>query len=118
MEGARARGWEELTNGELISVAEQAGFDLIVTTDKNIRYQQNLEARKISLIVLEHSQWPMVKLVAKDIARVVDAAQPGSYLEAQRVRRAPPGGSGTVSRRTPFCASSSKTCRAVQGLSQ
>jgi len=81
VEEARARGWEELTNGELIKVAEEAGFDLIVTTDKNIRYQQNLEARKIALVVLEHSQWPMVKLVAGNIVAALDAAQPGSYVE-------------------------------------
>jgi hypothetical protein len=81
VEEARARGWEELSNGELIDVAEQAGFGLLVTTDKNIRYQQNLKARKISLVVLEHSQWPMVKLVAENIAAAVNAAEPGSYME-------------------------------------
>jgi hypothetical protein len=42
VEEARARGWEELANGELLDVAEQAGFEVLVTTDKNIRYQQNL----------------------------------------------------------------------------
>jgi len=78
---ARAHGWEELANGALIEAAEQAGFDLMVTTDKNIRYQQNLEARKLSLIVLELSQWPMVKLVSARIVAAVDAAVPGSYLE-------------------------------------
>src|SRR5579863_10695 len=51
VEEARARGWEELTNGELIEVAEKAGFDLIVTTDKNIRYRQNLKTRRIALVV-------------------------------------------------------------------
>jgi|SRR5271169_2453945 len=81
VEEARARGWEELENGELICAAEQAGFELIITTDKNIRYQQNLEHRKIALVVLEHSQWPMVKLVAKNIAAAVNAAQPGGYIE-------------------------------------
>jgi predicted nuclease of predicted toxin-antitoxin system len=81
VEEARTRGWEELENGELISAAEQAGFEVLVTTDKNIRYQQNLEGRKIALVVLEHSQWPMVKLVAENIARAVNAAQPGSYNE-------------------------------------
>jgi hypothetical protein len=50
VEEARARGWEELANGELIDVAEQVGFE--------VRHQQNLEARKIALVVLEHSQWP------------------------------------------------------------
>jgi hypothetical protein len=81
VEEARSRGWEELANGELIDAPEQAGFEVMVTTDKNIRYQKNLWARKIALIVLEHSQWPMVKLVAEDIAVVVNAAQPGSYTE-------------------------------------
>lgn len=78
---AWARGWEELENGELINAAERAGFEVMVTTDKNIRYQQNLGARIIALVVLEHSQWPMVKLVAENIAAVVNAALPGSYSE-------------------------------------
>ncbi|MEO7142466.1 MAG: hypothetical protein ABI165_03085 [Bryobacteraceae bacterium] len=83
VEEARSRGWEELSNGELIDVAAQAGFELIVTTDKNIRYQQNLKTRKIGIIVLEHSQWPMVKLAAGNIVAAVDAAKPGSYLEVE-----------------------------------
>jgi predicted nuclease of predicted toxin-antitoxin system len=78
---ARLRGWEELANGELIEAAEQAGFLVLVTTDKNIRYQQNLTARRIALVVLAHSQWPMVKLVAEEIAAAVNSAQPGSYVE-------------------------------------
>ena len=72
---------EELENGELIDVAEQAGFQVMVTTDKNICHQQNLTARKIALVVLEHSQWPMVKLVAETIVAAINAAEPGSYTE-------------------------------------
>jgi hypothetical protein len=81
VEESRARGREELSNGELIDAAEQAGFEVMVTTDKQIRYQQNLKARRIALVVLEHSQWPMVKLVAENIVAVVNAAEPGSYVE-------------------------------------
>jgi predicted nuclease of predicted toxin-antitoxin system len=81
VEEARMRGWDQLANGVLIAVAEQAGFEVIVTADKNIRYQQNLEGRKIALVVLENSQWPMVKLVAEKIAIAVNAARPGSYME-------------------------------------
>src|SRR5580692_11605929 len=81
VEEARARGWEELANGELIDAAERSGFELIVTTDKNIRYQQNLEGRKIALVVLRNSQWPMVKVVAESIVSAINAAVPGSYLE-------------------------------------
>jgi uncharacterized protein (DUF433 family) len=83
VEEARARGWEELANGELIDAAEQAGFQVMVTTDKNIRYQQNFKARTIALVVLEHSQWPMVKLVAEKIFAAVNAAEPGSYVEVE-----------------------------------
>jgi len=83
VEEARARGWEELANGELIDAAEQAGFEVMVTTDKNIRHQQNFKARTIALVVLEHSQWPMVKLVAEKITAAVNAAQPGSYVEVE-----------------------------------
>jgi predicted nuclease of predicted toxin-antitoxin system len=81
VEEARMRGWDQLANGDLIAVAEQAGFEVMVTADKNIRYQQNLQARKIALVVLENSQWPMVKLVAEKIVAAVNAAQPGSYVE-------------------------------------
>ena len=49
---ARARGWEELENGELLNVAEAAGFEVLVTTDKNLPYQQNLVGRKIAIVVL------------------------------------------------------------------
>ena len=59
VEEARLHGWEDFTNGALIDAAEQAGFELIITTDKNIRYQQNLKGRKIALVVLEnsHGRW-------------------------------------------------------------
>jgi predicted nuclease of predicted toxin-antitoxin system len=49
---ARARGWDELENGELLTVAEAAGFEVLVTTDKNISYQQSLTGRKIAVVVL------------------------------------------------------------------
>jgi predicted nuclease of predicted toxin-antitoxin system len=78
---ARTRGWDQLVNGELIAVAEQADFEVMVTADKNIRHQQNLGARKIALVVLENSQWPMVKLVAEKIVAAINAARPGSYVE-------------------------------------
>jgi len=81
VEEARRRGWEELANGTLIDAAEQAGFQVMVTTDKNIKHQQNLKARKIALVVLEHSQWPMVQFVAGAIVAAVNAAEPGSYVE-------------------------------------
>ncbi|HKN72304.1 MAG TPA: hypothetical protein VJX30_14810 [Terriglobales bacterium] len=49
---ARARGWEQLENGDLLTVAEAAGFEVLVTTDKNLPYQQNLAGRKLAVVVL------------------------------------------------------------------
>ncbi len=80
---ARTLGWEGLANGELIAAAEEAGFELMVTTDKNIRLQQNLRVRTLAFVVLEHSQWPMVKMVAASIRVAVDTAIPGSYVEVE-----------------------------------
>ncbi len=54
---ARDAGWDRLTNGELLNAAEAAGFDLLMTTDKNMRYQRNLSGRVISIVVLGNSQW-------------------------------------------------------------
>lgn len=54
---ARARGWEELENGDLLTEAEAAGFELLLTTDKRIRYQQNLTCRKIAIVVLGQGRW-------------------------------------------------------------
>lgn len=80
---ARERGWEALTNGDLLAEAELAGFDVLVTGDKNIRYQQNLSGRRIALVVLSTPQWPLVRLHLAEIAAAVDKATPGSYAEVQ-----------------------------------
>ena len=55
------RGWERISNGELLSKAEAAGFELLLTTDKKIRYQQNLKGRKIAIVVLGNSAWRMAR---------------------------------------------------------
>jgi hypothetical protein len=78
---ARQIGWHQLKNGELIQQAEEAGYELLLSTDKNIRYQQNLTRRKIALVVLSNQQWPAVKLYLDRIVIAVNAAAPGSYTE-------------------------------------
>jgi hypothetical protein len=52
---ARDRGWDKISNGELLSKADAEGFEILLTTDKNIRYQQNLKGRKIAIVVLGNS---------------------------------------------------------------
>lgn len=56
---AKDAGWDRLTNGELLNAAEAAGFDLLVTTDKNMRYQQNLSGRVISILVSRSREFTM-----------------------------------------------------------
>jgi hypothetical protein len=78
---AKDRGWDTLTNGDLIAAAEQAGFDVLLTAEKNMRYQQKLENRMIAIVVLSTPQWPVVRLRLEKIAVAVNDATPGSYIE-------------------------------------
>ncbi len=77
------RGWDRISNGELLRLAEDAGFDLLLTTDKKIRYQQNLKSRRIALVVLGNSTWRIVRLYLDRIVAAVDASTPGSYVEVE-----------------------------------
>jgi hypothetical protein len=77
------RGWHTISNGELLQVAEATGFDLLLTTDKGIRYQQNLTGRKIAIIVLGNSTWRLVRLHLDRVALAVSQAAPGSYTEVE-----------------------------------
>ena len=78
---AKAQGWDLLKNGELLNAAEAAGFELLLTTVKNIRYQQNLAKRKIAIVVLGKGRWRLIKPVVGRGAAAVNAATPGSYTE-------------------------------------
>lgn len=77
------RGWDRLTNGELLAKAEAAGFELLLTTDKNIRYQQNLKGRRIAFAVLGNQQWPVLRKYIERVVAAVDEAAPGSYTEVE-----------------------------------
>ena len=80
-------GWDRLTNGELLDAAEANGFDLLLTTDKNIRHQQNLTGRKIAIIVLGNAQWPVLRLHVERLVAAVSSVTPGSYLEVDSPAR-------------------------------
>jgi hypothetical protein len=69
----------QLENGELLKAAEASGFDVMVTSDQNIRYQQNPTGRKLAFVVLGSNIWPVVRDHGAAIAAKVDAATPGSY---------------------------------------
>jgi hypothetical protein len=80
---ARAHGWDTLRNGELLDAADAAGFDVLVTTDRNIRHQQNLTGRTIAVVVLGKGRWRLIKGWLPAIAAAVAAATPGSLAEVE-----------------------------------
>ncbi|MGE4045615.1 MAG: hypothetical protein AB7F35_12235 [Acetobacteraceae bacterium] len=79
VETAFERGWSALSNGDLLREAEQAGFDVLLTSDQNLRYQQNLTGRRIAVVVLGTNIWPILAMDSDKIVRAVDAAVPGGY---------------------------------------
>jgi len=70
---------DQLENGELLKMAEEAGFEVLVTSDQNIRYQQNLAGRKLALVVLGSNIWPVVRQYSGAITAAVGGATPGGY---------------------------------------
>jgi len=72
-------GWATLKNGELLAIAESSGFEVLVTTDTNLQYQQNLAQRKIALVVLSTTSWPRIQKSIKEIVTAINKATPNSY---------------------------------------
>ena len=77
------RGWERISNGDLLSQAELAGFDVMLTADKNIRYQQNLKKRRIAIVLLTNPTWRDVQPCLYRVVTGVNAATLGSYAEVE-----------------------------------
>lgn len=80
---AKDRGWDRLANGDLLAEAARAGYDVLLTADNNMRYQQNLAGRRLALVVLSTPQWSRVRLHIDAITAALDAATPGSYSEVK-----------------------------------
>ena len=77
---AYERGWSNLSNGDLIQAAESE-FELLVTTDQNLRYQQNLTGRRIAILVLPTTRWPEIQLNADRVLAAVNTMKPGEFRE-------------------------------------
>lgn len=75
------RGWSSLANGQLLAQAEQAGIDLLITTDQNLRYQQHLSGRRLAILVLRSASWPKIQRHLDAIQAGVKRAGPGTYEE-------------------------------------
>ena len=81
VETAYERGRAELHNGELLREAEEAGLTVLITTDQNLRYQQDLASRSIAVLVLLSTSWPKIQSSVSDIAAAVDTIERGDYRE-------------------------------------
>ena len=72
-----------LKNGELLEVAEREGYDVLVTTDSSLKYQQNLSGRRLAIVVLSSTSWPRIRKVVDLVVQAVGAAEPGRYNEVE-----------------------------------
>jgi hypothetical protein len=77
---AHEQGWDTLTNGELLDAAEKS-FDVLVTTDQNLRYQQNLSGRRLAILVLPTTSWPRLQPHEAVIAAAAVALRAGELQE-------------------------------------
>ena len=75
------RGWSEMENGELLDTAEREGYQLLITTDRNLRYQQNLTNRQLAILVLLSTSWPRIQRRIEEIRTAVDGIRPSDYVE-------------------------------------
>lgn len=78
---AAERGWERLSNGEFLDQADAEGYDLLITTDQSLRFQQNLTARPFGVVVLMTTAWPRIERHVPEIRAAVDAAVAGAAVE-------------------------------------
>jgi len=83
VETAYERGWAELTNGVLLQMAEDAGFEVMITTDQGIRYQQNLSARKLTLVVISTNDWTRIRKSKSVVVDAISEMSPGSLVEVK-----------------------------------
>ena len=76
---AKEQGWHTLSNGDLLKAAEDAGFDVLVTTDTSLPYQQNLKGRRLAIVILSRNRWRSVRAVLPKVVTAVNAAKPGTF---------------------------------------
>jgi len=77
------RGWSRMKNGELLDIAEREGYEVFVTTDSNLKYQQNLAGRQLAIVVLLSTSWPRIRRIADKVVQGIDSTTAGSYEEIE-----------------------------------
>lgn len=77
---AHEQSWSTLSNGELLNAAEQAGFDVLLTTDTGLPNEQNLKGRKLAVVILNKNRWVLIKPRLAEIVAALAAAKPGMFF--------------------------------------
>jgi hypothetical protein len=72
-------GFAGYKNGALLDAAETGGFDVLVTGDGTLHYEQNIQRRKMALVSLSAISWPVIERHVEKIVAAIDAAGPGSF---------------------------------------
>lgn len=75
------RGWSTISNGDLLKLAESDGYEVFITTDQNLRYQQNLTGRKLKIVVLMGTSWSKIQTKIVVILAAISSANDGGYIE-------------------------------------
>ncbi len=75
------RGWSTISNGDLLKLAEDDGYEVFITTDQNLCYQQNLGGRRLGIVVLMATSWPRTKKHIPEILAAVGRVTGGGYEE-------------------------------------
>ena len=73
-------GWAKLSNGDLLAAAE-ASFDVFITTDQNLRYQQNLTGRRLAIVVLMTTSWPQIEKHKDKVIAALKTVKAGDFIE-------------------------------------
>ena len=78
---ARQHGWDRLSNGDLLVMAEEAEYDVLITTDQNMRRQQNMANRRVAIVVLMDTGWPRIARRTEAVREAVAGIGPGEVRE-------------------------------------
>ena len=78
---ADEKGWTRIRNGDLLDNAEREGYEVLITADQSMRYQQNMTSRQVAVIVLLSNRWPRVRLRIEDIRAALEGLEPGEFRE-------------------------------------
>ena len=78
---ARERGWAQLRNGALLQMAEEAGYEVLITTDQSMPYQQNMMGRRIAVVAVGENKWPILQHYVELITAALDDIGPGDVRE-------------------------------------